>query len=129
MTLDPVSKAVVVEPPFVDPKGLGISGVLTDIFGMHSTLDKPTQELIDLRNRLARLDKLDAEQSKALDSINEKLRELGFMYEERDELYGQFLRKVDDIEFGATEPRSPNELRQRDEVMQKVIEQLVRARQ
>ena len=96
---------------------------------MHSTLDKPTQELIDLRNRLARLDKLDAEQSKALDSINEKLRELGFMYEERDELYGQFLRKVDDIEFGATEPRSPNELRQRDEVMQKVIEQLVRARQ
>ena len=129
MTSDPVSKAVVVEPPFVDPKGLGISGVLTDIFGMHSTLDKPTQELIDLRNRLARLDKLDAEQTKALDSINEKLRELGFMYEERDELYGQFLRKVDDIEFGAKEPRSPKELRQRDEMMQKVIEQLLRARQ
>lgn len=128
MTKDPASKAIVVEQPFVDPSGLGIGGVLTDIFGMPSTLDKPTQNLIDARNRLARLDELDAEQTKALDDINEKLRELGFMYEERDELYRQFLRKVDDVEFGTKEPRTPEQLRQRDEAMNRVIEQLLRVK-
>lgn len=126
MTADPVSNVVVVEPPFVDPRGLGIGGVLTDIFGMSSTLDQPTQDLIDARNRLARLEKLDAKQLKVLDSINEKLRELGFMYEERDELYRQFLRKTDAVEFDTNKPRSPDELRQRDEKMQHVIDMLLR---
>lgn len=128
MTTDRASKAIVVEQPFVDPRGLGIGGVLTDIFGLPSTLDKPTQNLIDARNRLARLDKLDAEQTKTLDAVNENLRELGFMYEERDELYRQFLRKVDNVEFGTNAPRSPEELRQRDEAMNRVIEQLLRAK-
>lgn len=126
MYTDSSSGAVLAEPPFVDPRGLGIGGVLTDIFGMPSTLDQPTQDLIDARNRLARLAELDSEQIKALDIINEKLRELGFMYEERDELYRQFLRKIDAAEFGTSEPRSPSELRERDETMQKVIDMLLR---
>lgn len=125
MYSDDLSGAVVVESPFVDPRGLGIGGVLTDIFGMPSTLDQPTQELIDARNRLARLAELDEAQTKALDAINDQLRELGFMYEERDALYRQFLRKLDDIELADDEPRTPQQLRQRDEAMKAVIEQLL----
>lgn len=125
MYSDESSGAVLVEPPFVDPRGLGIGGVLTDIFGMPSTLDQPTQELIDARNRLARLAELDEAQTKALDAINDQLRELGFMYEERDALYGQFLRKLDDIELADDEPRTPQQLRQRDEATKAVIEQLL----
>lgn len=128
MTTDATSGAVVVEPPFVDPRGLGIGGVLTDIFGMPSTLDQPTQDLIAARNRIARLDEPSTEQVKTLDVINEKLRELGFMYEERDELYRQFLRRVDTAEFTTKDPRSPMELRQRDEAMQNVIQELLRER-
>lgn len=128
MTTDATSGAVVVEPPFVDPRGLGIGGVLTDIFGMPSTLDQPTQDLIAARNRIARLDEPSTEQVKTLDVINEKLRELGFMYEERDELYRQFLRRVDTAEFTTKDPRSPMELRQRDEAMQNVIQALLRER-
>ena len=126
ITTDSISGSVVVEPPFVDPRGLGIGGVLTDIFGMPSTLDKPTQDLITARNRLARLKKLSKRQTETLEAINEKLQELGFMYEERDELYRQFLRKVDAAEFGTSEPRSPEELRDRDEAMQEVIQHLLR---
>lgn len=125
MYSDASSGAVLVEPPFVDPRGLGIGGVLTDIFGMPSTLDQPTQELIDARNRLARLAELDEAQTKALDAINNQLRELGFMYEERDALYRQFLRKLDDIELADDEPRTPQQLRQRDEAAKVIIEQLL----
>lgn len=125
MHVDPDSGAVIVEPPFVDPQGLGIGGVLTDIFGMPSTLDQPTQKLIDTRNRLARLTELDDAQTKALDAINEQLRELGFMYEERDELYRQFLRKMDDAELADEKPRTPEQLRRRDEATRLVIKQLL----
>lgn len=126
MYSDQSSGAVMVEAPFVDPKGLGVSGVLTDIFGMPSTLDQPTQELIDTRNRLARLAELDVAQTEALDAINEQLRELGFMYEERDELYRQFLRKLDDVELADDSARTPEQLRQRDDATREVIAQLLK---
>lgn len=126
ISADARSNSIVVEPPFVDPCGLGIGGVLTDIFGMPSTLDQPTQDLIAARNRLARLDEPTEEQVEALDAVNEKLRALGFMYEERDELYRKFLRQLDAAEFITTDPRSPAELRQRELMMSQVIEHLLR---
>lgn len=128
ISTDAKSNAVVVEPPFIDPRGLGIGGVLTDIFGMPSTLDQPTQDLIAARNRLARLDEPTAEQLEALDAVNEKLRALGFMYEERDELYSKFLRRLDAAEFTATDPRSPAELRRREQMMSHVIDELLRGK-
>lgn len=128
ISTDAKSNAIVVEPPFIDPRGLGIGGVLTDIFGMPSTLDQPTQDLIAARNRLARLDEPTAEQLEALDAVNEKLRALGFMYEERDELYRKFLRRLDATEFTATAPRSPAELQQRELMMSCVIEELLRGK-
>jgi ABC-type transport system involved in cytochrome c biogenesis ATPase subunit len=125
MYADASSGVMVVEPPFVDPQGLGIGGVLTDIFGMQTTLDQPTQELIDARNRLARLAKLDDAQIKALDVINDQLRGLGFMYEGRDELFRQFLRKLDDVEMADDELRTPEQLRRRDEATKAIIDQLL----
>ncbi len=85
-----------------------------------------TQELIDARNRLARLAELDVAQTDALDAINEQLRELGFMYEERDELYRQFLRKLDDVELADDTARTPEQLRQRDDATREVIAQLLK---
>ena len=81
-------------PPFVDPRGLGFAGVLTDIFGMPTTLDKPTQELVDERNGLARLQSPSIQDLTRLEEFNHRLRNLGFMYEEKDYLFGQFLRKL-----------------------------------
>lgn len=123
---DPLTNVVLASPPFVDPKGLGISGVLTDIFGMPSTLDEPTQKLIDERNKLARLKEPSLARAHELEVINDKLRKLGFMYEERDELYGKFLRKLDDVELADAEPLSPEQLLQRDETTRDLIEQLLK---
>lgn len=126
MHVDPDSGAVIVEPPFVDPRGSGIGGVLTDIFGMPSTLDRPTQKLIDRRNRLSRLSNLTEAQGQELEAINDELRQLGFVYEERDELYREFLRKLDDVELADAEPLTPEDLQRRDETTRELIEQLLK---
>jgi ABC-type cobalamin/Fe3+-siderophores transport system ATPase subunit len=117
---------VVVEAPYVDPKGLGVSGVLTDIFGMPSTLDWPTQALIDQRNRLVRLPHPTLAQQQQLEVINEELRQMGFMYEERDELYREFLRRLDEVELADAAPLSPDDLQRRDETTRELIEQLLK---
>lgn len=126
MHTDKATGLIQVTAPFVDPKGLGISGVLTDIFGMPSTLDRPTQELIDKRNKLARLADLTVAQAQQLEIINDELRKLGFMYQERDELYREFLRKLDDVELADAGPLSPEELERRDETTREIVEQLLK---
>lgn len=123
---DPASNQVVASQPFVDPKGLGIAGVLTDIFGMPSTLDEPTQKLIDDRNKLVRLKKPSLAQIQQLEIINSELQKLGFMYEERDELYRNFLRKLDEVELADTEPLSPEQVAQRDETTRELVEKLLK---
>lgn len=125
MHLDSDSGVVQVDAPFVDPKGLGVAGVLTDVFGMQSTLDLPTQHLIDDRNKLARKDNLTDKQAQRLEAINDQLRKLGFMYEERDELYREYLRKLDDVELADVKPLTPEELRRRDDTTREIIEQLL----
>jgi predicted ATP-dependent endonuclease of OLD family len=84
----------VVEPD-VDPKGLGVDGILTsDLFGLPTTLDKETLGVLDKRNEL-----LVKQQKKALsdkeqgllNSISEKLEELGFSNSFRDPLYQKFI--------------------------------------
>jgi predicted ATPase len=116
---------IFVKQPVVDPRGLGFSGVLTDIFGMPSTLDRPTQELIDQRNRLARIASLSEAQAQKLEQINSELRSLGFMYEERDELYRQFLRSASQIERASAPPLTPDELRNRDEATRELLTELM----
>lgn len=123
---DPASNQVLASPPFVDPRGLGIGGVLTDIFGMPSTLDEPTQKLIDARNKLARMRTLSVDQAQQLERTNEELRKLGFMYEERDELYREFLRKLDDVELSDAPLLTPEQLAQRDETTRELVEQLLK---
>jgi predicted ATPase len=124
MNIDAAGK-VVVKSPFVDPKGLGFTGVLTDIFGMSSTLDRPTQKLIDERNRLASVESPSDEELAQLEKINHELRNLGFMYEERDKLYGEFLRKLDDVELADAPPLTPDEIRERDKTTEEIVKELL----
>jgi predicted ATPase len=116
---------VSVKTPMIDPKGLGFAGVLTDIFGMASTLDKPTQELVDERNRLSRLEEPSTAERERLERLNHQLRALGFMYEERDQLYSQFLRKLDTVELADAAPLTPEELQRRDQATEEIVQELL----
>ena len=117
---------VSVAPPRIDPKGLGFAGVLTDIFGLSSSLDKPTQEKIDRRNELAAEEKLNPAMAKEFADIKEELRHLGFLYEERDKLYSEFLRQLDNVELADVDPLTPDELRAREAESREIVERLLK---
>lgn len=81
-----------VEEPAEDPRGMGIEAILTsDLFRLPTTLDRPTQELLDERRRLAmRESPLSDEEKHRLAEINEELRPLAFSKTTRDPLFQLF---------------------------------------
>src|SRR4051812_10887626 len=48
------SGKIAINPPYTDPRGMGFTATLTEIFGMPTSLDPDTQRAIDARNVLAR---------------------------------------------------------------------------
>jgi ABC-type multidrug transport system ATPase subunit len=83
-----------IEPDF-DPRGLGVAGILTsDLFGLPSTLDIYTQQLIDERNELLFLEsenKLNEQQEHRLKELYEILNSAGFSQIFKDPLYSEFV--------------------------------------
>lgn len=116
---------VSVAPPRIDPKGLGFAGVLTDIFGLSSSLDKPTQKKIDRRNELAAEKKLDPAMAKEFAEIREELRHLGFLFEDRDKLYSEFLKQMNTVKLADIDPLTPDELREREKETRRIVEELL----
>ncbi|APX16611.1 chromosome segregation protein SMC [Phaeobacter inhibens] len=83
---------IAVHPEF-DPRGLGYAAIVTsDMFGIASTLDQPTQELLEQQRMYAGFQQLTEDQQAALDVINEKLDRLGFRFFHPDAEYSRYLR-------------------------------------
>jgi predicted ATPase len=80
--------------PIEDPRGLGVAGVLLEMFGLPTTLDLLTQRKIEKRNQLSRQTNRTAEEEEELNSLSRELAELGLAYEARDPEYRRFLRAV-----------------------------------
>lgn len=83
------------EPDF-DPKGLGVAGILTgEFFGLPTTLDKETQQMLNrkraLQGRLMADEDLKASELEELKVLDEWLHEMGFFNLSVDETYNQFL--------------------------------------
>ena len=72
----------------------GCLGLLkSDMFGLRSTLDPPTQKLLNDRNSLiakAGKEKLSPGEKERLEKLRVRLDDLGFMYESRDPMYQFF---------------------------------------
>jgi ABC-type cobalamin/Fe3+-siderophores transport system ATPase subunit len=79
-------------PPDVDPRGLGFTSILTQIFGLPTTLDPDTQARLEERNALLRIDQRTKDQELRLIELSELLRRLGFVLEDREPGYEAFLR-------------------------------------
>lgn len=84
-----------VRKPEIDPKGMGVAGLLTsDLFGLPTTLDPETQDELDRKRQLQfRRDRTDAENEELL-YLTDKLEELGFTRTTRDPLYDKFLERL-----------------------------------
>lgn len=82
--------------PDEDPRGMGVAGILTsEMFGLRSTLDAKTQDLLDKkRGLLANRKKLTRQEKRDLEELNQKLAGLGFATSFRDPLYERFTKAL-----------------------------------
>ncbi|WP_196760239.1 hypothetical protein [Rhodovulum sulfidophilum] len=115
---------LVISEPFADPRGMGFTATLTQVFGLSTTLDLATQQQIDDRNALARIEQRSDAQQKELIAINEKLNRLGFMNESREPLYQEFLSAWQDVRYADRPPLTPEAIAKRHEAMKDLIRQL-----
>ncbi len=115
---------VSIKPPYTDPRGMGFTATLTEIFGLPTSLDPQTQKEIDDRNELARIAKRTDEQERQLIQINDKLNRLGFMFEDREPLYQDFLQSWREFRYANRPPLSPDQIERRRRAMTALIHEL-----
>ncbi|MBT9313208.1 AAA family ATPase [Leptothoe kymatousa] len=120
-----------VETPVEHPQGMGVSGLLkSDMFGLPSTLDRPTLRKLEERNiLLARKAKesLSQIEEEKLNQLSSYLDDLGFSREYRDPLYQLFIQKMYEVR---SQPLSKiltdKELQQQNELAQEIVTELVK---
>lgn len=116
---------VSVSAPYADPKGMGFTATLTEIFGMPTSLDVETQSLVDERNLLAQLEEKSDAQERKLIEISDKLARLGFLFEDREPLYQDFLRAWHHVRYANRPPLTPADIEARQRAMKALIQGLV----
>ncbi|MBB2670937.1 UNVERIFIED_ORG: putative ATPase [Rhizobium esperanzae] len=115
------------KPPIESPRGMGYAGILTsDMFGLQTTLDLPTEELIRERRALSEKSELSSEDRIRLNAINSELQGLGFSTSHWDTDYQEYLRrrkKIADELFISTKDSALAEVRRRiaDEIIQEML--------
>jgi predicted ATP-binding protein involved in virulence len=116
---------VSVSAPYAHPRGMGFTATLTEIFGMPTSLDMETQSLVDERNLLAQLAQKSEEQERKLIEISDKLARLGFLFEDREPLYQDFLRAWHDVRYANRPPLTPADIEARQLAMKALIQRLM----
>ncbi len=115
---------IIVSEPYADPRGMGFTSTLTEIFGLPTTLDPETQKQIDERNYLARIEERTKDNQLRLIELNDKLDRLGFLHESRDPLYDDFLKAVQDYKYADRPVMTPDQIERRRLAMQSLIKSL-----
>ena len=81
--------------PAEDPVGMGVQGILRNMFGLRSAVGTETQVKLDERARLLALGELRTQTDEArFQQLSNELTELGFGREFRDPDYAQFVRAM-----------------------------------
>ena len=130
-------RQIIAVHPELDPKGLGYAAIVTsDMFGIASTLDQPTQLLLEQQRTYASLETLTAEQQLQLDKVNAKLDRLGFRFFHPDAEFSRYLRLRQDALRTRFNTQDPDEVIQgamsltreeREEIGQRLIAELLQA--
>lgn len=81
------------QEPEESPRGMGYAGILTsDMFGLRTSLDNPTEKLVRLRQKFTQKIHLSEIQKARLKKIDNAIKLLGFTTSHWDKEYGEYLR-------------------------------------
>jgi predicted ATPase len=81
--------------PEEDPVGMGVQGILRNMFGLRSAVGTEIQDKLDRRARLLALgDNRSADEEREFATLSDELVDLGFGREFRDPDYAQFVRAL-----------------------------------
>jgi ABC-type multidrug transport system ATPase subunit len=114
-----------VKPPDVDPRGLGFTSILTQIFGLPTTVDPDTQQRLDERNDLVRIEQRTKKQELRLIELSEELKRLGFIMEDREPEYELFLRALGEIKRERRVALTPELIAQKNEVAKRMLAEIM----
>lgn len=108
---DEVRRKIVACYPEMDPRGMGYAAIVTsDMFGIASTLDQPTQLLLEKQRALAAKQTLTSDEQLSLDDLNGKLDRLGFRFFHPDDEYSRYLRLRNELLIEKFQTESVSEL-------------------
>jgi len=97
--------------PEMAPRGMGYAAiVMSDMFGITSSLDQPTQELLETQRAFAAKVELSREEQGELDRINAQLDRLGFRFFHPDDEYSRYLRLRNDALMERFKTERPSEI-------------------
>lgn len=98
--------------PNFDPRGMGYAGIVTsDMFGLASSLDTHTQDLLERKRKISLKETaLDEVEREELDKINLELDGYGFRYSSRDPLFEEYLRARYEYDEGKTKEEKLSQL-------------------
>ncbi len=96
LSKDDEHRRIVACYPETAPRGMGYAAIVTsDMFGIASSLDQPTQLLMEQQRAYSAKQKLTEVEQRDLDEINEKLDRLGFRFFHPDDEFSRYLRLRD----------------------------------
>jgi hypothetical protein len=124
--------------PEMAPRGMGYAAIVTsDMFGIASSLDQPTQELLEAQRAFAAKERLTPDEQRELDGINSQLDRLGFRFFHPDDEYSRYLRLRYELLAAHFETGLPRELalkvvqmsrNDREALARRLIQELVKQR-
>lgn len=116
---------IVAEHPEIDPRGMGISGILkSSMFGLRTTLDLPTQAKLDERFELAAKEHRTEQENKRLIQLSEELADAGFAQDFRDDNYQRYASAVAKVRAAGRLVLEPEEIRQIEKEALAAVEKL-----
>lgn len=116
-------------PPDIDPRGLGVAGILTsELFGLKSTLDEDTLNILNRRNQLItkqETDGLNQNETFELNGIFNYLNNLGINTTDRDPLYEKFIAAISNRSEFKSEKVSAEDIKVQNEIAMKILNELI----
>lgn len=111
MSKEDKNRRIVACYPEMAPRGMGYAAIVTsDMFGIASSLDQPTQLLLETQRAFAAKETLTRDEQRELDKINGELDRLGFRFFHPDDEYSRYLRLRNDLLVERFEAETPQEL-------------------